>query len=136
MLFILTLPSCQEKEAITREEVVAAIQRFDEGWKNKNAKIVDSILAPGYVYFTQSGGTYGKKNVVHTAGSPDYQLASLTRQQFDIIIEGNTAIANTTWVGKGVYFEAPFNDNQRCSITLIKTNGKVEILSEHCTPIR
>jgi hypothetical protein len=30
----------------------------------------------------------------------------------------------------------PFDEDQRCSITIIKKDNKVEILSEHCTPIK
>ena len=128
--------SCTQKETLTREEVVAAIQRFDTGWKNKNTITVDSVLSPSYVYFTQSGGVFDRKSVVQTAGSPDYKLETMQREQFDIKIEGNTAVVNTIWNAKGSYFDSPFNDRQRCSITLIKKNGKVEILSEHCTPIK
>ncbi len=135
-LIVFTNLSCQQKETLSREEVVAAIQRFDEGWKNKNADSVDAILSPSYVYYTQSGGTFDRKNVVNTAGSPDYKLDTVYRQQFEIKIEGNTAVINTVWNAKGSYFGTPFNDSQRCSLTIIKKNGKVQILSEHCTPIK
>ena len=128
--------SCRQKETLTREEVVAAIEKFDTGWKNKNPGAVDSILSPSYVYFTQSGGTFDRKNVVQTAGSADYKLDTFTRKQLDIKIEGNTAIVNTLWTGKGSYFGNPFNDTQRCSITIIKNNGEVKILSEHCTVLK
>ena len=133
--FIL-VQACQQKEVLTREEVVAAVLQFDTAWKRKNAKEVDSVLSSSYVYFTQSGGTFDRRNVVQTAGSPDYQLDTMFRQQLDIKIEGNTAIVNTIWKGRGSYFDRPFNDTQRCSITVIKNKGKVEILSEHCTPIK
>ena len=136
ILVVIIIQSCQQKETITSEEVIAAIQRFDEGWKNKNAVAVDSLLSPSYVYFTQSGGTFNRNNVVHTAGSSDYKLDSLLRQRIDIKVEGNTAIVNTVWYGRGSYFNNPFDDRQRCSITLIKENGRVVILSEHCTLIR
>jgi hypothetical protein len=136
LLIICISQSCRQKETLTREEVMAAIQRFDTGWKNKNSKMVDSVLSPSYIYFTQSGGIFDRKNVVHTAGSVDYMLDTVQRQQFDIKIEGNTAVVNTLWRAKGSYFGTPFNDSQRCSVTLIKNNGKVEILSEHCTPIK
>ncbi len=137
LIFIICIShSCRQKEILTREEVTAAIQYFDNGWKTKNSKTVDSILSPSYIYFTQSGGIFDRKNVVHTAGSADYMLDTVQRQQFDIKIEGNTAVVNTLWAAKGSYFGTPFNDSQRCSITLIKNNGKVEILSEHCTPIK
>lgn len=137
LIFIICIShSCRQKETLTTEEVTAAIQHFDNGWKTKNSKTVDSILSPSYIYFTQSGGIFDRKNVVHTAGSADYILDTVHRQQFDIKIEGNTAVVNTLWRAKGSYFDTPFNDSQRCSITLIKNNGKVEILSEHCTPIK
>lgn len=115
---------------------MAAIHRFDVGWKNKNVKTIDSILSASYIYFTRSGGIFDRKNVVFTAGSADYKLDTVNRQEFDIKIQGNTAVVNTVWYAKGSYFDKPFNDTQRCSITVIKNNGKVEILSEHCTPIK
>lgn len=116
--------SCNHKEILTKEKVIAAVQRFDNGWKLKNSKTVDSILSASYIYFTQSGGIFDRNNVVHTAGSTDYLLDFVQRQQFDIKIEENTAIVNTVWIGKGTYLNTPFNDSQRCSITLIKKKGK------------
>jgi Tfp pilus assembly protein PilZ len=137
LIFIISISqSCRQKEVLTREEVTAAIHLFDSGWKNKNSKMVDSVLSASYIYFTQSGGIFDRKNVVYTAGSDDYVLDTVQRQQFDIKIDGNTAIVNTIWKAKGSYFGTAFNDWQRCSITLIKNNGKVMILSEHCTPIK
>jgi ketosteroid isomerase-like protein len=136
LLIIFGGSSCLQKETLTREEVLSAIQHFDNAWKNKNAKTVDSVLSPSYIYFTQSGGFFDRKNVVQTAASPDYKLQTLQREQLDIKIEGNTAVVNTIWKAAGTYFGTPFNDRQRCSITIIKNKGKVEILSEHCTLIK
>ena len=31
------------EEVLTEEEVLAVINKFDEGWKNKNESIVDSV---------------------------------------------------------------------------------------------
>lgn len=128
--------ACAKPETLSREEVTEAINRFDKGWKEKNAALVDSLLSPSYIYFTQSGGTFSRNNVVHTAGSADYTLDTVQRQQLEIRIEGNTAIVNTIWKARGQYFEKPFADTQRCSLTLIKQKGEVRILSEHCTPVR
>ena len=124
-IFIMLIGQCcNHKEILTKEKVIAAVQRFDNGWKLKNSKTVDSILSASYIYFTQSGGIFDRNNVVHTAGSTDYLLDFVQRQQFDIKIEENTAIVNTVWIGKGTYLNTPFNDSQRCSITLIKKKGK------------
>jgi hypothetical protein len=129
--------SCTKQQSpLTKEEVIAVIKRFDEGWKNKSLQQVDSVLAPSYIYFTQSGGIFGRESLVQTAGSPDYTLNSFERSHYFVKLFDNTAVVSTKWVGKGSYFGVPFDEVQRCSITIIKTNGKVEILTEHCTPIK
>ena len=140
LAFLLTsvaISSCQiEQAALTREEVIAVIKKFDDGWQTKNLHTVDSVLAPGYVYFTQSGGTFSRANLVQTAGSQDYTLQNAERKEYHVQLFGNTAVVSTRWQGKGMYMGTPFNEDQRCSITIIKHDGKTEILSEHCTPIR
>lgn len=112
------------------------VQHFDEGWKNKQKERVDSVLSPQYLYFTQSGNTFDRVRLVETAGSDVYQLQTMERESFTIQLEGNTAVVNTIWKGKGFYHGEAFNDRQRCSITIVKHEGKVRILAEHCTPIR
>jgi Domain of unknown function (DUF4440) len=136
-LFLLLAAACtSKKSALTKEEVVAVINRFDAGWNSKNLAAVDSVLAPGYVYFTQSGGTFSRDSVVATAGSPAYALDHVNRTDYEVQLYGNTAIASTRWQGSGIYKGIPFNEDQRCSITIVKKGNKVEILSEHCTPIK
>lgn len=122
--------------SLTEAEVIAVISKFDEGWKNKKKALVDSVLSEHYLYFTQSGHTFNRPNLVETAGSDVYTLQDMERESQTIIIEGNTAVVNTLWKGKGMYHGQAFNDKQRCSVTIVKHDGKVKILSEHCTPIK
>jgi Domain of unknown function (DUF4440) len=134
---LLGFASCKKKQpALTEEEVINVIKRFDDGWRNKNLKEVDSVLAPAYIYFTQSGGTFSRDGVVQTAGSETYSLERMERSGFVVQLYQNTAVVSTRWKGKGIYRGVPFDEDQRCSITVIKTGDKVEILSEHCTPIK
>src|SRR5665647_2026900 len=134
---MLGLASCKPTASpLTREEVIDVIKQFDEGWKNKNLKAVDAVLAPTYIYFTQSGGTFSRDSVVETAGSPGYSLESMDRSAFKVELYENTAVVSSRWHGKGIYHGTSFNEDQRCSITIIKHDNKVEILSEHCTPIK
>lgn len=137
LIILTTATSCRQKiETISEGEVIAAINQFDDAWENKNAAVVDSVLSPHYMYFTQSGGTFDRANLLKTASSPVYKLQTMERSKFSIIIEGNTAVVNSIWYGKGSYHGEDFDDSQRCSITLVKLKGKVKILSEHCTPIK
>jgi hypothetical protein len=137
LLIVMLSASCQSnKNILTREEVIDVIKRFDAGWNSKNLQAVDSVLAPGYIYFTQSGGTFSRDSVVATAGSPAYTLEKVSRHDYDVQLQGNTAIVSTRWHGRGMYKGVAFDEDQRCSITIVKTGGKVQILSEHCTPIK
>jgi Tfp pilus assembly protein PilZ len=135
--FLLMFSSCIKKnKPLTREEVVEVIRKFDEGWRSKNLARVDSVLAPRYIYFTQSGGLFVRDSVVQTAGSSAYSLENMIRSDYEVELVGQTAVVSTRWQGKGVYRGVPFDEDQRCSLTIIKDNNKVMILSEHCTPIR
>ena len=129
--------SCKNKdEVLTEKEVFDVINKFDVGWRTKNASIVDSVLSEHYLYFTQSGHTFNRVNLLATAGSEVYQLQTMEREQLTIQLEGNAAVVNTIWKGMGLYHGEDFNDKQRCSITIVKHDGKVKILAEHCTPIK
>ena len=131
------LLGCRTKEDIlTQQEVTAIMDQFDKGWKEKKPALVDSALSTHYLYFTQSGKTFSRTALIATAGSDIYSLQDMSREQISIQIDGNAAVVNTVWSGKGMYHGESFDDKQRCSVTIIKHRGKVKILSEHCTPIR
>lgn len=135
--FISVLSACREQDSVlTNDEVIAVITKFDEGWQTKKASIVDSVLSEKYVYYTQSGNIFDRASLVGTAGSDIYTLQTMERENLTVEIEGNTAVVNSVWKGKGIYHGEAFNDRQRCSITIVKHDGKVRILSEHCTPIK
>jgi len=128
---------CKPKEKpLTEDEVIKVINQFDDGWEHKNMETVDSTLSPVYTYFTQSGSTFSRDSVVATAGEPTYLLQDVSRSEFDIQIYGNTAVVSTRWKGKGSYRGTSFDEDQRCSIVVVKKDDKVQILTEHCTPIK
>ena len=140
VFFILSLfiffSSCKREQTITEQEVIATLKKFDDGWEQKNMKAVNDALSPKYIYFTQSGSTFSRDSVVATAGENTYSLNHVSRSEVEVSITGNTAIVSSRWKGEGAYRGVPFNEDQRCSITLVKQNDSVKILSEHCTPIR
>jgi hypothetical protein len=137
LFFSLTVFSCKHKyPPLTNDEVINVINKFDDGWKNKNMELVDSVLSPLYVYFTQSGGTFSRDSVVATAGESTYEIHDMSRSEISTELIDNTAIVSTRWKGKGSYRGVPFDEDQRCSIVIIKKNNEVQILSEHCTPIK
>ncbi len=133
---VLLLISCSPEPVLTEAEVMTVIERFDAGWQNKKPKLVDSVLSRNYTYFTQSGNTFDRNSLIATAGSQTYTLQTMQREEVTIHLDGNTAVVNTIWSGKGFYHGQEFNDRQRCSITIVKHKKQVRILAEHCTPIK
>jgi len=137
MIATLGFTSCKKRNtSLTEQDVISVITRFDDGWRSKNLQQVDSVLAPSYIYFTQSGGVFSREGVVQTAGSAEYTLENMKRSAIKVQLYQNTAIVSTRWQGKGIYRGVPFDEDQCCSMVIVKTNDKVEILSEHCTPIK
>ena len=134
--FAIALGCSKKEQLLTEKEVFAVINKFDDGWKNKKPDLVDSVLSEKYLYFTQSGHIFNRPNIISTAGSEIYELQNMERENLTMQIEGNTAVVNTIWKGKGFYHGEQFNDKQRCSITIVKHDGTVKILAEHCTPIK
>lgn len=128
--------ACQPEPVLTEAEVLQVIERFDAGWQNKDPRTVDSVLSRNYLYFTQSGNTFDRNSLISTAGSKVYTLQTMKREEVTIQLDGNTAVVNTIWSGKGFYHGQEFNDRQRCSITIVKHKKQVRILAEHCTPIK
>ncbi|NDF98111.1 MAG: nuclear transport factor 2 family protein [Chitinophagia bacterium] len=138
LIFVnVVLAACRPAgDVLTLQEVTTVMNQFDKGWKEKAPALVDSVLSPHYLYFTQSGRTFTRAALLATAGSQIYSLQNMSREQISVDIDGNAAVVNTIWSGKGVYHGENFDDRQRCSVTIVKHQGKVKILSEHCTPIR
>ena len=89
LIFLLfTFSSCKinKQDQLTEKEVIAVMDKFDQGWKEKNAELVDSVLSPHYLYFTQSGKTFNRASLVATAGSSDYSLQTMERDNLTIQI--------------------------------------------------
>jgi ketosteroid isomerase-like protein len=124
------------EEVLTEAEVMTLINKFDKAFTNNDATTVDSLISSQYVYFTQSGNTFNRQQLVATAASDDYLLQSMQRENIVVHLDGNTAVVSTIWKGQGVYHGEKFDDRQRCSVTIVKHKGQVKILAEHCTPIK
>lgn len=125
-----------KEEVLTEAEVMTLIDKFDKAFTNNDATTVDSLISPQYVYFTQSGNTFNRQQLVATAASDEYLLQNMQRENIVVHLDGNTAVVSTIWKGQGVYHGEQFNDRQRCSVTIVKHKGEVKILAEHCTPIK
>lgn len=112
-----------------------AIARCDAAWRARDAAALEEVVGAEYVYFTSRGGQWSRTRWLEFMLSPEYELAEARRTEIDVHVTGDTAVASTRWIGHGRYDGKPFDDDQRCSLTLARGADGWKILSEHCTQI-
>ncbi len=120
---------------LSKEEVIAFLNTYDNAWNTKNNKVVDSLYAPQYRYFTSVGGVSSRARNLEILTANYYRVIAANRTEIDISIDGNIAIVSSRWQGNGVWMNEPFNDNQRCGLVIQKKGKELKLLSEHCVDI-
>jgi Domain of unknown function (DUF4440) len=139
----LILPACDSADQrsskttqnLSKEEVLVFIKTYDEAWNTKKNRIVDSLYAPQYRYFTSVGGISSRARNLEILAADYYKITNASRTEIEITIDGNTAIVSSRWIGNGIWKGEPFNDNQRCGLVIQKQGKDLKLLSEHCVDI-
>jgi ketosteroid isomerase-like protein len=121
--------------ALAPEGPEAVITRYDAAWSARDEAALQGLIGPRYVYFTSRGGEWSRDRWFAFMLSPAYVLGAAERSEIRVVESGDTAVASTRWIGHGTFEGRPFDDDQRCSITLGRRDGAWSILSEHCTQI-
>lgn len=142
-LVVLFTLSCNESRQssqdssvnLSKEEVVSFLKIYDDAWNAKNNKVVDSLYATQYKYFTSVGGISSRARNLEILAADYYKLITANRSEIDISIDGNVAIVSSRWQGNGIWKGQPFNDNQRCGLVIQKNDNQLKLLSEHCVDI-
>ena len=126
----------KEVQTITEQEALDFVARYDSAWNAKDSLSVKELLCATYLYFDSQGGTTPRENTLSIVAAPHYKVLSAKREEIEVLIHENVAIINSRWIGNGLWKDKPFNDNQRCGLTLAKTNGKIKLIAEHCVEIK
>jgi ketosteroid isomerase-like protein len=128
-------PSQNSPGHLSKEEVIAFLNIYDNAWNTKKNKVVDSLYASQYRYFTSVGGISSRARNLEILAADYYKLIAANRTEIDIAIDGNVAIVSSRWQGNGIWKGEPFNDNQRCGLVIQKKGRELKLLSEHCVDI-
>jgi ketosteroid isomerase-like protein len=139
MLFVSCNEQQQEsknRELLTDKEVEEFIMSYDDMWARRDTSLMKETMSDNYIYFSSTGRTIDRKSIMDWFNPADkYKVDSVSRNEIKITIEGSTAIVSSRWVGRGSFGGEKFEDDQRCGLVIRKENGKLKILSEHCTQI-
>ena len=124
------------ENALTEKEVRNFINDYDNMWAKRDTTALKEAMADNYIYFTSVGITTDRKEILGWFVPADkYKVDTAVRSEIDVTIHGNTAIVSSRWIGSGSFDGEKFRDDQRCSLTIQKENGKMKLISEHCTQI-
>ena len=116
--------------------VLRAVAGYDAAWAAKDTAAVGRWLAPGYRYFTSTGGVWSRVQVLALLAAPEYRLARVERSALEARLTGTTAVVSSRWQGSGTYPGGRFDDDQRCSLVLVKDGTAWQLVAEHCTQIQ
>ena len=123
-------------DPLTEVEVKNFIKEYDQMWASRDTGVMKQVMDDHYIYFTSKGSTRGRSDLISWFAAADkYKVEKAERSEISIQLKGNTGIVSSRWVGNGSFGTEKFNDDQRCSLVIQKTNGKLKLLAEHCTQI-
>jgi hypothetical protein len=126
----------ENKNLLTEKEVIDFIVRYDDMWAKRDTMAMKEAISENYIYFTSTGNTFNRARILSWFDPADkYKVDTATRSEISITIHDNTAVVSSRWIGSGSFSGERFNDDQRCSLVIQKENGKLKLISEHCTQI-
>ena len=129
------VPVHAQDESQMTAEVGALVAQYDSAWNRRDTSAVSRLLAPRYQYFTSRGGASSRAETIGFLSTPDYVLAHAKRSEISVSLSGPVAAVSSRWQGRGTYRGEPFNDDQRCGQTWLRTTRTWQLLSEHCVQI-
>lgn len=116
--------------------VLEAVRALDAALARKDTAAAGRWLAPGYRYFSSTGQVWSRARFLEFLSSPAYRLDRVLRSELEPRVDGAGAVVSSRWVGAGAYGTESFDDDQRCSLVLVRQETGWRLLAEHCTQIR
>ena len=125
-----------KENVLTEKEVRDFITDYDNMWAKRDTTAMKESISENYIYFTSTGNTSNRDRIISWFTPADkYKVDTAIRSEINVTIHGNTAIVSSRWIGSGSFDGERFRDDQRCSLTIQEENGKLKLISEHCTQI-
>ena len=121
---------------LAEKEVIDFVNEYDNMWASRDTAAMKGAMAEDYVYFTSVGSTITRDKIISWFAPADkYKVDTAIRNEIIVNIHGNTAVVSSRWIGSGSFDGEKFSDDQRCSLIIQKKEGKLKLISEHCTQI-
>jgi len=126
----------QVRKDTAQADVLRLLKTYDDAWNKKDARTVDKILTPNYIYFNSEGGITTRRGTLDFLVSPKYNLTFVERSEIESYRSGETVVVSSRWKGKGTYNKELINDDQRCGLVFAKIKDEWKLAAEHCVQIK
>lgn len=110
-------------------------QTWNQAWLEKDAELVDKMMADEYVYVAPNGQLLDRQTILKVIGSASYRLDRSTRTEMIIKPVGNDSGAVVfRSQAEGAYDGKSFKDDLRCTSLCARRGDEWQIVLEHCSP--
>jgi uncharacterized protein (TIGR02246 family) len=110
------------------DELAAAVGKNDTA-------ALDRIYADDYTIVTDTGGVMTKAERLAAMKSGDLKYESVTFDDVNIRVYGNTAVATLRTTGKGQYKGQDISSQARATLAFVKMKGRWQEVAAHTTRI-
>jgi uncharacterized protein (TIGR02246 family) len=107
-------------------------ERWNQAWLEKDAAMVERLMAPDYLYVAPNGLTLDRQAILAIIRSPSYRLDRATRTEVVVRPLGQeAALVRHRSQAAGSYEGTSFTDDHQCVMACEKQAGAWRIVLEH-----
>ena len=109
-------------------------ERWYQAWLEKDATIVDRLMAEDYLYIGPSGLVLDRQAILAIIRSPSYRLDHGTRTEVVVRAVGQeAAVVRHRYQGAGSFEGTSFTDDHRSVMVWEKQDGEWRLVMEQCS---
>lgn len=117
-------------------EVEHLNQIWERAWLEKDAALVEKLMADEYVYIAPNGQIMDRQAILKIIRSPGYHLDNATRTEVTIKPVGqDAAVVVHRSQAEGQFEGKSFKDDHRCTMLCVRRGGEWRVTLEQCSPI-
>ncbi len=112
-------------------EILALEKDWTDAYKDRNIKILATLLAEDFLITVEDGSTYSKGGYIAHSNDTSVHVDLAELLDLRCRIHGNTAIVTGGYHEKGTSKGKPYEYRDRFTDVWININGKWQVLSSH-----
>ena len=115
-------------------EVQTLAERWFQAWLDKDAAIVERLMAEDYLYIAPGGAVLDRQAILSIIRSPSYRLDQGKRSEVVVRALGvDAAVERHRYQGSGSFGGTAFTDDQRGVMIWEKQAGEWRLVMEQCS---